>query len=149
MSDKKDINFGKLLDDFVGTAKDLGSNIAQKGSEIIKESGLQDIKDFYPLYNWPPVNLYTLADKSLVYEFGLPGFVEDDISIMFDGDKMVFSAILSNLYSSGEDIKYYKKKLHLKDIKKQKYFVPEDRYDRENITKTMSDGLLRIVFPSK
>ncbi|OQY38024.1 MAG: hypothetical protein B6229_07040 [Spirochaetaceae bacterium 4572_7] len=149
MSSKKDIDFGKLLDDFMDTAKNLGSNIAQKGSEIIKDSGLQDMKDFYPLYTWPPVNLYTLKDNSLVYEFGLPGFVEDDINITFDGDKMIFNAVLSNLYSSGDNVKYYKKKLHLKDIKNQKYFVPEDRYDRDGFTQTMSYGLLRLVFPFK
>ena len=44
---------------------------------VIKDSGLEEFKDFYPFYNWPPLNLYCDNNNSLIFEFGLPGFIKD------------------------------------------------------------------------
>ncbi len=148
MSDKDDFDFGKLMDNFLGSAKNLTENIAQKGGEFIKDSGLQDLKDYYPFYSWPPLNLYTTEDYSLIFEFGLPGFVENDITITFEDEYMIFSAKLSNLYSTGSTVRSFKKKLKLSDIEKQKYYVPGDKFSRDDFKMTMDNGLLRVVFNS-
>lgn len=147
MADKDDFDFGKLLDDFIDGAKKVGENIRDKGSDFVKESGLKDLKDYYPFYSWPPLNLYTTEDRSLIFEFGLPGFIKDDVKIKFEGDYLIFSAVLSNIYSTGGNNRYYKKKCKLSDIQEQKYYLPEGQYDREHYTMNMKSGLLRLVFP--
>lgn len=149
MEDKKDFDFNKIIDNFIDGAKHVTDTLAVKGGEFVKDSGLKDLKDYYPFYSWPPLNLYNSEDNSLIFEFGLPGFIKDDIQIEFDGDYMLFSATLSNIYSTGDVVRSYKKKLKLGDIKTQKYFVPEIRFDRKNYTMHMKNGLLRVVLPFK
>lgn len=141
-------NFNKIMDKFIDTAKNITYNLVEKGGEFVKDSGMQDLKDYYPFYSWPPLNLYTSEDNSLIFEFGLPGFIKDDIKIEFEDDNMIFQAILSNLYSTGDNNHYFKKKLKLNDIVNQKYFVPADKYDRKNYSMHMKNGLLRLVFNS-
>lgn len=146
MSDKDEFDLGKMMDSFLGTAKNITENIAQKSGEFMKDSGLQDLKDYYPFYSWPPLNLYSTEDDCLIFEFGLPGFVKEDVSISFDEDYMYFSAKLSNIYSTGDKIRSFKKKLKLSDIEKQKYYVPKDKFSRDDYKMTMENGLLRVVF---
>lgn len=145
MADKFD--FERIVDGVINTAKNIGETITQKSGEFIKDSGLQDLKDYYPFYNWPPVNLYLSEDKSLIFEFGLPGFIKSDINIDFEDDYMIFSAKLSNIYSTGGENRYFKKKVKLGDIDKQKYYVPKERFNREEFDVKMKNGLLRLVFP--
>ncbi len=146
MSKNSDFDFNKLIDGFIDTAKNITENIASKGSEFVKDSGIQDLKDYYPFYSWPPLNLYNSSDDCLIFEFGLPGFVKDDISIEFDGDYMLFSAKLSNIYSTGSTTRSFKSKLKLSDIVNQKYYLPLDKYNRKNYSIHMKNGLLRLVF---
>ncbi len=146
MSENKDFDVGKMVDGFLDKAKSLSENIAQKGEELMKESGLQDLKDYYPFYSWPPLNLYTSDDDSLIFEFGLAGFVQEDIIITFEGDYMLFNATLSNIYSVGEKGRSFKKKLKLSDIKNQKYYIPKDKFDRDEYRFEMENGLLRLIF---
>lgn len=146
MADKFD--FEKIVDGVINTAKNIGETIVEKSGEFIKDSGLQDLKDYYPFYNNPPLNLYLSEDKSLIFEFGLPGFIKSDINIEFEDDYMIFSAVLSNLYSTGGDNRYFKKKVKLGNIEKQKYYVPAERFNREECDIKMKNGLLRVVIPA-
>ncbi|MGL1893763.1 MAG: hypothetical protein OCD02_19155 [Spirochaetaceae bacterium] len=146
MSDKNDFQFGKMVENFIGTAKNITENIVQKGEEFIKDSGIQELKDYYPFYSWPPLNLYVSEDSCLIFEFGLSGFIRSDITIGFEDDYMVINAKLSNLYSTGSNERTFKNKLKLKDIVNQKYFVPEDKFDRKKYSVHMKNGLMRIVF---
>lgn len=146
MGKNSDFDFNKLIDGFIDTAKNITENIASKGSEFVKESGMQDLKDYYPFYSWPPLNLYTSSDECIIFEFGLPGFVKDDINIEFDEDFMLFSARLSNIYSTGSTTRSFKSKLKLSDISNQKYYLPLDKYNRKNYSMHMKNGLLRLVF---
>lgn len=146
MSDKDDFDFGKMVNDFVGTAKNIGEKIIKKGEVFVKDSGIQDLKDYYPFYSWPPLNLYVSEDSSLIFEFGLAGFVKSDVEIRFDGDYMIMNATLSNIYSTGANERVFKSKLKLKDIADQKYYVPEEKFDRKNYSAHMKNGLLRVIF---
>jgi len=112
--------------------------------------------DFYPNYSYPPMNAYMTEDKSLVFEFALAGFNEKDISLSFQGDYMVFSAKLSPdpenpvRPSNPEDnIRYFKRRLKMKDIEKQKYFVPLDKYAQEKVKALFKNGILRVSIPPK
>jgi len=110
--------------------------------------------DFYPNYSYPPMNVLMTEDRTLIFEFALAGFDEKDISLSFQGDYMVFSAKISAAGQSAEqpgdeNVRYFKRRLKMKDIDKQKYFVPLDKYAQEKVKAVYKNGILRISIPPK
>lgn len=112
--------------------------------------------DFYPNYSYPPMNAFMTEDRTLVFEFALAGFDEKDISLSFQGDYMVFSAKIgscddvdSAVKLTEENIRYFKRRLKMKDIEKQKYFVPLDKYAQEKVKAVYKNGILRVSIPPK
>jgi len=113
--------------------------------------------DYYPNYSYPPMNAYMTEERTLVFEFALAGFEEKDISLSFQGDYMVFSAKMSCVSAedspiksqSDENVRYLKRRLKLKDIEKQKYFVPLDKYAQEKVKAVYKNGILRVCIPPK
>jgi HSP20 family molecular chaperone IbpA len=115
--------------------------------------------DFYPNYSYPPMNVLMTGDRTLVFEFALAGFDEKDISLSFQGDYMVFSARIPEnpaaqngdpaVIQATENIRYFKHRLKMKDIEKQKYFAPLDKYAQENVKAVFRNGILRVSIPPK
>jgi HSP20 family molecular chaperone IbpA len=114
--------------------------------------------DFYPNYSYPPMNVLMTKDRTLVFEFAIAGFDEKDISLSFQGDYMVFSARMgaaeqyadSPVTTPGEEnVRYFKRRLKMKDIEKQKYFVPLDKYAQEKVKAVYKNGILRVSIPPK
>jgi len=114
--------------------------------------------DFYPNYSYPPMNVFMTEDRLLVFEFALAGFDEKDISLSFQGDYMVFSAKIDSAdktndspakLQSEENVRYFKRRLKMKDIEKQKYFVPLDKYAQEKVKAVYKNGILRVSIPPK
>jgi HSP20 family molecular chaperone IbpA len=120
--------------------------------------------DFYPNYSYPPMNALMTADRTLVFEFALAGFDEKDISLSFQGDYMVFSAKIGTdntamftggggennpAYCPEETVRYFKRRLKMKDIEKQKYYVPLDKYAQEIVKAVYKNGILRVSIPPK
>jgi HSP20 family molecular chaperone IbpA len=122
--------------------------------------------DFYPNYSYPPMNVYMTGDRSLNFEFALAGFDEKDISLSFQGDYMVFSASLprdpAGATETGgradgegtepppeETLRYLKRRLKMKDIEKQKYYVPLDKYAQDMVKAVYKNGILRVTIPPK
>lgn len=121
--------------------------------------------DYYPNYSYPPMNICLTADRSLVFEFALAGFDEKDIHLSFQGDYMVFSASVpvpafvppsapsadapEAPEAPSENIRYLKRRLKMKDIEKQKYFVPLDKYAQEKVKAVFRNGILRVSIPPK
>ncbi|MDR2793977.1 MAG: Hsp20/alpha crystallin family protein [Treponema sp.] len=114
--------------------------------------------DYYANYSYPPMNVYMMGDRSMVFEFALAGFDEKNISLSFQGDYMVFSAKIgddtaesvdSNNGANGDNYRYFKRRLKFKNIEKQKYFVPQDKYAQENVKAVFKNGVLKIVVPPK
>ncbi|MDR2479273.1 MAG: Hsp20/alpha crystallin family protein [Treponema sp.] len=116
--------------------------------------------DFYPNYSYPPMNVFMTADRTMVFEFALAGFDEKDISLSFQGDYMVFSAKIAENPGAGEsggteplqpeeNVRYFKRRLKMKDIEKQKYFVPLDKYAQEKVKAVYRNGILRVSIPPK
>ena len=105
--------------------------------------------DFYPNYSYPPMNVLMTDDRSLIFEFALAGFDEKDISLSFQGDYMVFSATMPRAEALPDDIRYFKRRLKLKDIERQKYFVPLDKYAQEKVKAVFKNGILRVSIPPK
>ena len=113
--------------------------------------------DFYPNYSYPPMNVFMSQDRSLIFEFALAGFDEKDISLSFQGDYMVFSATVPQ-QTPGENIpgespaegaRYFKHRLKMKDIQRQKYFVPLDKYAQEKVKAVYRNGILKVTIPPK
>ena len=117
--------------------------------------------DYYPNYSYPPMNVCITGDRCLIFEFALAGFNEKDISLSFQGDYMVFSAAIpSQTMPSGssaegdmqipdENVRYFKRRLKMKDIEKQKYFVPLDKYSQDKVKAVFLNGILRVSIPPK
>ncbi|MCL2764024.1 MAG: Hsp20/alpha crystallin family protein [Treponema sp.] len=114
--------------------------------------------DFYPNYSYPPMNAFMTGDRTLVFEFALAGFDEKDIGLSFQGDYMVFSAKIDSAgasedsqenFQNKENIRYFKRRLKMKDIEKQKYFVPQDKYAQEKVKAIFKNGILRVSIPPK
>jgi HSP20 family molecular chaperone IbpA len=115
--------------------------------------------DFYPNYSYPPMNVFMTEDRLLVFEFALAGFDENDINLSFQGDYMVFSAKIgcsayeqgenTEKFQSDENVRYFKRRLKMKDIEKQKYFVPLDKYAQEKVKAIYKNGILRVTIPPK
>jgi HSP20 family molecular chaperone IbpA len=114
--------------------------------------------DYYPNYSYPPMNVYMTGNRSMIFEFALAGFDEKNISLSFQGDNMVFSAKINDDTSQGEaetnhsvdeNIRYFKRRLKLKDIEKQKYYVPLDKYAQEQVKAVFKNGILKVTVPPK
>jgi HSP20 family molecular chaperone IbpA len=106
--------------------------------------------DYYPNYSYPPMNAFMTADRSLTFEFALAGFDEKDISLSFQGDYMVFSAVIPpDEYHPDESVRYFKRRLKMKDIERQKYFVPLDKYAQDKVKAVFRNGILRVSIPPK
>ena len=118
-----------------------------------------DSVDYYPNYSYPPMNVYMTADRSMMFEFALAGFDEKDISLSFQGDYMVFSAKIGEEYTAGEgaggepppeaSVRYFKRRLKMKSIEKQKYYVPLDKYAQEKVKAVYKNGILKVSIPPK
>jgi HSP20 family molecular chaperone IbpA len=127
--------------------------------------------DYYPNYSYPPMNIYMSGDLSLSFEFALAGFDEKGISLSFQGDYMVFSAAAPSVAEGAaefpshetsapgegesrreggqENLRYIKRRLKMKDIEKQKYYVPLDKYAQEKVRAVFKNGILKITIPPK
>jgi molecular chaperone IbpB/HSP20 family protein len=136
------VDIGKLMDEVFSAAEDF-STVMQDRLNIDPR------KEFYPFYSYPPANIIMKDDKSMVFEFALAGFSEEDIELEFRGDYMVLSATVPQEHRDTEGLHYLKKRLKLKDVTEQKYYVPEDKYDRENAGAEFKNGLLTVTVPSK
>jgi HSP20 family molecular chaperone IbpA len=139
-------------DEFHRNFDPLGNGNCGQGGPFSK-GAFDENTDFYPNYSYPPMNAYMTGDRSLIFEFALAGFDEKDISLSFQGDYMVFSAKKSD--DSGFDLapeenaRYFKHRLKMKDIEKQKYYAPLDKYAQENVKAVYKNGILRVTIPPK
>jgi HSP20 family molecular chaperone IbpA len=105
--------------------------------------------DWYPSFSYPPMNIFLTQDRSMVFEFALSGFDEKDISLSFQGDYMVFSARIGLEQAPEEGVRYFKRRLKLKDIEKQKYYVPAEKFEQTAVKAVFRNGILRITVPPK
>ena len=149
-------DMGSIFDDIFSNFKDEFQrnfyNREKQGSDwnIFTKHIFDENTDYYPNYSYPPMNVLITEDKTLVFEFAAAGFEEKDISLSFQGDYMVFSAKISQpQLQAGDNVRYFKRRLKLKDIEKQKYFVPLDKYAQESVKAVYKNGILRVLIPPK
>jgi HSP20 family molecular chaperone IbpA len=154
-------------DEFQRNFSDFGPGGGHFGSRgpFAGRASFDENVDYYPNYSYPPMNVYMTGDRSMVFEFALAGFDEKDISLSFQGDYMVFSARIAEDRGTGngadnsgsgeethypeESVRYFKRRLKLKDIEKQKYYVPLDKYAQEKVKAVCKNGILKVTVPPK
>ena len=157
------MDLGTIFDQVFEAARDFQDEIYKNMNSSSQGDNpwfFNENTDYYPNYSYPPMNVYMTGDRSLIFEFALAGFEEKDISLSFQGDYMVFSALIppaSRAASSSngetvpvdENIRYLKRRLKMKDVEKQKYFVPLDKYAQEKVKAVFRNGILQVSIPPK
>ena len=147
-------DLGSIFDEIFEAAQNFHDQFGKHFNVNVHSRVFDDTVDYYPNYPYPPMNVFMTADKSLVFEFALAGFDEKDIGLSFQGDYMVFSAAIPQSASSDDaspagTIRYFKRRLKMKDIEKQKYYVPLDKYAQDKVKAVFRNGILRISIPPK
>lgn len=149
MKDRIVIDIGQMMDEIFEATRNLGESFGGKHGHTPEDFfKWNDQTDYYPSYSYPPMNVYLTREKQMVFEFALAGFREKDISIEFQGDYMVFSAKSPEMEPE-DDVRYFKRRLKFKPIEDQRYFVPEDKFDRESSKAVFKNGVLKITVPPK
>ncbi|MDR2748135.1 MAG: Hsp20/alpha crystallin family protein [Treponema sp.] len=168
------VDLGSIFDEIFDAAQnfqdELHSNFQHYGHDFpggrpfdpFGKGFFDENTDFYPNYSYPPMNIYMSGDLSLTFEFALAGFEEKDISLSFQGDYMVFSAASSaaappesprdgesRQEGGQENPQYIKRRLKMKNIEKQKYYVPLDKYAQEKVRAVFKNGILKVTIPPK
>jgi HSP20 family molecular chaperone IbpA len=139
------VDIGSMLDEIFDAAKSFGDQM----KDNYGPGGQDDTSDWYPSFSYPPMNIFLTQDRSMIFEFALAGFDEKDISLSFQGDYMVFSARIGLEASPEEGVRYFKRRLKLKDIDKQKYYVPAEKFDQTAVKAIFRNGILRVSVPPK
>ena len=167
------VDIGSILDDVFEAAKDFGEKMKSFGPDLEGcrpnpmggfgasgeahggaaggawfDSQTDENADYYPNFSYPPMNIYLTTERSIVFEFAVAGFEEKNISLSFQGDYMVFSAKIE-VEPPLEGIRYFKRRLKLKDIEKQKYYVPADKFDQEKVKAVFRNGILKVTVPPR
>lgn len=154
------MDIGSIMDEVFEAAKDFGEKMKRfdpadmpkcepKFTSTWFDTGAEENTDYYPNYSYPPMNIYLTPDRSLVFEFALAGFDEKDLSLTFQGDYMVFAARIGITDRAEDGAKYFKRRLKLKDVERQKYYVPADKFDQEKVKAIFRNGILKITVPPK
>ncbi len=174
MKDRMYVDIGAILDEVFEAARDFGEKMGTEfgtgphgggprgpmgpggpmGADGTRPRGWFDMgqdnnADYYPSYSYPPMNIYLTQDRSMVFEFALSGFDEKDIQLSFQGDYMVFSAKIGSDASNEEGVRYVKRRLKLKDVERQKYYVPADKFAQEMVKAVFRNGILKVSVPPK
>jgi len=153
------IDIGRILDEIFDATEEFRTAFQHGMNHESGEQGPKDWfkrkyhwdenQDFYPSYGYPPANISLTPEREMVLEFALAGFPEDNIELQFQGDYLVLSATVPEEMKAAEDRKYFKRRLKLKDVVSQRYYVPEDKFDREKVKAKYKNGLLIVTVPPK
>jgi HSP20 family protein len=157
MKEKIVIDLGQILDEIFEATRHFSDAMSEgfkHGADNAERMFRWDERvDYYPAYSYPPANVYLDKDNNMVFEFALAGFDNEAIDLQFKGDYMVLSATFpaegEGESESKESRKYFKRRLKMKDIEGQKYFVPEDKFDRDAVKAVYKNGVLRVFVPAK
>lgn len=164
MKDRMYVDIGAILDEVFEAARDFGEKMGKefRGPEGPLgtgpgphrphpwfDMGQDNNADYYPGYSYPPMNIYLSPDRSMTFEFALAGFDEKDIQLSFQGDYMVFSARIAPEGMVEEEVRYVKRRLKLKDVERQKYYVPADKFAQDRVKAVFRNGILKVTVPPK
>jgi HSP20 family molecular chaperone IbpA len=148
-------DLGRIMDEAFKFAENFGDEFGRDAAEKMRQAaehfgrGPFGNPDYYPAYLYPPATIYLTREKKLVLEIALAGFEEKDISVQFRGDHLLFSARAPQVTEPEEGAQYFKRRLKLKDIEEQRYYVPADKFDQAGTQARFHNGLLRVLVPPR
>lgn len=146
MHNRDYMDLGRLLDQIFQATEQFTNSFGSFDFDLRKNA---EHRNYYSGYPFPPADIYMLADKTMVFEFALAGYRDSDITLEFQGEYMVLSARAPESGSDDEQPIYFNRRLKFKDIPEQKYFVPEDKFDRESAKAVFRNGILRVSVPPR
>jgi HSP20 family protein len=153
MKEQFSFDLNRILEEVFGAAEDFKKAFEGGfgcGAGAFKHGFSWDENvDYYPTYMYPPTNVYLTQDKHLVFEFALSGFEEKTIELHFKGDYMILSAKVPESTVEPENVRYFKRRLKLKNIEEQRYYAPESKFDRDSVKAVFRNGLLKVDIPPK
>ena len=128
------MDLGEVFDELFDAAKDFSVRFGH-GFDGFPRAGWErgqgglwgrdETTDYYPGYSYPPMNVYLRADRS-------PSEMLEE-----DGGRRP------------ADVHYLKRRLKFKDIERQKYYVPQDKYAQEDVRAVFRNGVLRVTVPAR
>ena len=153
MKDRFGFDIGQMMDDIFEATQNFGEAFKNGFSDHAHGRDhpfrWDENVDYYPHHSYPPSNIYMREDRTLVLEFALAGFEEGSIDLQFRNDHLVLNAEAPASESTEGGVRYFKRRLKMKSVENQKYYAPEDKFDREKVTAVYKNGLLRVTIPSR
>jgi HSP20 family protein len=159
-NDYKGFDFGASLDDIIQTAREFGEKMKEMGPGMGPfgfESCFERAFDRGPeghhyrphVYFYPPTNVYSTRDGSLVLEFALAGIDESAVSVTFQGDYLVLSAKAAEREADTDSSGFSRRGFRPRDIDRQKYLVPAEDYLQDEAKAVFKNGVLTVTVPPK
>jgi len=148
-------DLGRIMDEAFKMAENFGDAFDEHTAEQMRKMAEQCGRgpfgnpDYYPSYMYPPATVYLTRDKKFVMEMALAGFEEKDLSVQFRGDNLLFSAKVPRTEELDDGVQYFKRRLKLKDIEEQRFYVPADKFNQTATQASFKNGLLRIIVPPR
>lgn len=152
MKHKEFPDIQEILDQVFSAAEDIKNAVAHEiglGEKTGPHVSWFEYRDYYPAYSYPPLNVFMNADRSMVFQFALAGFSEKDVNIEFRGDYLIFSANAPDGLDQSDGVRYFKRRLKLKSIGEQKYYVPASKFSQESTKAVMKNAVLTVTVPAK
>lgn len=142
-------DLGKLMDEIFSAAEDFTSAFTDRMQFSPSEKAWKWNKEYYSAYPFPAANIYMTEDKTLIFEFAVAGFGEEDIDLEFKGDYMIFSGRVPEEMKEPEGVRYFKRRLKRKSFTDQRYYVPADKFERDHVKAVYKNGILKITIPPR
>lgn len=146
MHNRDYMDLGRLMDQIFQATESFTNSFGDFGFQFQKDA---EHRNYYSVYPFPPANIYMLPDKTMVFEFALAGYQDSDVSLEFQGEYMVLSATAPDQSPDGDEVIFFNRRLKFKNIPQQKYFVPEDKFDRESAKAVFKNGILKVTIPPR
>jgi HSP20 family molecular chaperone IbpA len=156
--------FDGTIEDIIRAGREFGQRMKEMGREMGHEAGSYDFESRFErafnhgpaghcfrgqFYFYPPANIYTARDGSMILEFALSGIDENDVKVEFQGDYLVLSAKAASRETEADEGGYYRRGFRPRNIDRQKYFVPAADYLQAEAKATFKNGVLTVTVPSK
>lgn len=142
-------DLGKVMDEIFSAAEDFTSAFTDPMHFNPDDKAWNWNREYYSAYPFPAANIYMTEGKTLIFEFAIAGFGENDVDLEFKGDYMTFSGTVPEEIKHPDGVRYFKRRLKLKSFADQRYYVPADKFDRDKVKAVYKNGVLAISVPPK
>jgi HSP20 family molecular chaperone IbpA len=151
----KGFDFGGSLDDFMQMARDFGEKMKDMAPDMgpifdsCRSRGSGARPDNPSAHIYPPTNVYTARDGSMILEFALAGIDEKAVSVTFQGDNLVLNAKVAAREDESDEGSFSRRGFRPRDIDRQKYRVPAEDYAQDKAKAVFKNGVLTVTVPPK